>query len=239
MVTDSLPLSPSSAWAMGELGKISSGDHPLGEVLSRTAQLAKEVIFPILVEVSITLIDNDGATTPTYTGALALELDKAQYVLGQGPCLASAEAGQVVSIPDMAHEVRWPVFAKDAFAKGVRSTLSVPLPVQRQVIGALNIYAFEPSAFTDEIADQAEKFCGYAAVAITNTTLYMSTAKLANQMQQAMESRAVIEQAKGILMGQRRCDEQAAFDLLVKLSQQSNRKLRHVASALVEQTLSR
>src|SRR5580698_2747688 len=112
MVADSFQISPTSAWALGELGKISSGDHPLGEVLARTAQLAKDVIFPIRVEVSITLIDNDGATTPTYTGPLALELDETQYALGQGPCLASAEAGQVVSIPNLASEVRWPDFAR-------------------------------------------------------------------------------------------------------------------------------
>jgi AmiR/NasT family two-component response regulator len=67
--------------------------------------------------------------------------------------------------------------------------------------------------------------------------LYESTRTLAEQLQTAMESRAVIEQAKGVLMGQRRCTADEAFEILVKLSQQSNRKLREVAQALVDSTL--
>jgi GAF domain-containing protein len=125
----------------------------------------------------------------------------------------------------------------DAASKGVRSTLSVPLPVQRQVIGALNLYATELGVFDPEVVTLAEQFGDYAAVAIANTTLYMSAAQLAEQMQAAMTSRAVIEQAKGMLMVQRKCDADAAFDILVQLSQHSHRKLREVAQVVVEQAL--
>ncbi len=68
--------------------------------------------------------------------------------------------------------------------------------------------------------------------------LYESTAKLAQQLDLAMQSRAVIEQAKGILMGQRLCTADEAFTLLVDLSQRSNRKLRDVAQALVDSATS-
>jgi AmiR/NasT family two-component response regulator len=71
-------------------------------------------------------------------------------------------------------------------------------------------------------------------VALANAHLYDSTATLARHMQTAMESRAVIEQAKGIVMGERRCTAEEAFAVLVKVSQDSNRKLRDVAAALVE-----
>jgi AmiR/NasT family two-component response regulator len=115
--------------------------------------------------------------------------------------------------------------------------LSVPLPVQRQVIGALNLYATELGVFDPEVVTLAEQFGDYAAVAIANTTLYMSAALLAEQMQAAMTSRAVIEQAKGMLMVQRKCDADAAFDILVELSQHSHRKLREVAQVVVEHAL--
>jgi GAF domain-containing protein len=210
---------------------------PLDDVLARTVELAKSVMR-VPIEVSVTLIDSRAATTPAYTGLTAIDLDETQYELGYGPCLAAAEAGQLVSVPDMAAESRWPQFTADARNKGVRSSLSVPLPVQRQVIGALNFYASEAHAFGDDVIELAGQFGDYAAGAIAHTALYLSNRDLAEQMTQAMQSRAVIEQAKGILMGQHRCDPDEAFNILVGLSQHTHQKLRDVAEALLDQTLS-
>lgn len=222
--------------AFAELTKINAGQHPLNDVLARTVELAKSVLS-VPIEASITLIDSEEATTPAFTGRTALDLDETQYQLGYGPCLAAAEAGQVVWIPDMAAETRWPQFSAAAHDKGVCSSLSVPLPVQRQVIGALNMYSSQGQSFPDDTIKLAEKFGDYAAVAIAHTTLYMSSAELAEQMAEAMRSRAVIEQAKGILIGQRHCTPEEAFNTLVQLSQHSHRKLRDVAKALIDETV--
>jgi GAF domain-containing protein len=223
-------------FAVAELTKINAGQQPLNDVLARTVQLAK-TILRVPIEASVTLIDSEEPTTPAFTGRVAMDLDETQYQLGYGPCLAAAEAGQLVSIPDMATEERWPEFTADARRSGVHSSLSVPLPVQRQVIGALNLYSSEGQSFDDDVVALAEKFGDYAAVAIAHTTLYLSTSQLAEQMSHAMQSRAAIEQAKGILMGQRRCDADAAFNILVGLSQHSHRKLRDVALILIDHTL--
>ena len=80
----------------------------------------------------------------------------------------------------------------------------------------------------------ARAFGGYATVALSNANLYDATAALARQMQAAMASRAVIEQAKGIVMGDRRCSADEAFALLSKLSQDTNRAVRDVAAVIVE-----
>jgi GAF domain-containing protein len=224
------------AGAFDELGVLAFGQQPLSDVLARTAELTKQVLR-VPAEASVTLIEPEEATTPAFTDPLAKDLDETQYTLGYGPCLAAAEGGQLISIGDTSDERRWPEFADAAAAKGIRSTLSVPLPVQRQVIGALNLYATEHGVFAPEVVALAEQFGDYAAVAIANTTLYMSAAQLAGQMHAAMTSRAVIEQAKGMLMVQRKCDADAAFDILVQLSQHSHRKLRDVAQLIVEQAL--
>ncbi|MEU7754879.1 ANTAR domain-containing protein [Micromonospora sp. NPDC049171] len=110
----------------------------------------------------------------------------------------------------------------------------VGLPVHEHVTGALNIYATTPNAFDDEAVAIAQTFAGFAAVGLANAHLYETPATLAGHMQKAMESRAVIEQAKGIIMGERRCTPEQAFAILSKLSQDSNRKVRDVASTLVE-----
>jgi GAF domain-containing protein len=167
--------------ALAELSKLNATGEPLAEVLARTVELAKSVLS-VPIEASVTLIDSQGATTPAFTAQTAMELDETQYELGYGPCLAAAEAGQLVSIQDMAAESRWPQFTADAQNQGVASSLSVPLPVQRQVIGALNMYASAEHAFADGVVELAEQFGDYAAVAIAHTTLYMSNRELAAQM---------------------------------------------------------
>ncbi len=100
--------------------------------------------------------------------------------------------------------------------------------------GALNLYAIEADAFDDEARELAAAFASYAAVAVHNMHLYESTRELAEHLDIAMRSRAVIEQAKGILMSQRRCNATQAFNLLAAASQRSNRRLRDIAQAIVD-----
>ncbi|MFC4019942.1 ANTAR domain-containing protein [Micromonospora sp. GCM10011542] len=228
---DETPLDPRQALA--ELGRIRLADTDLDAVLSRIAHLARRAI-PGGREVSLTLVRGGTPYSVAVTGELARELDEWQYEHERGPCLDASASGDTLSIPDMASEDRWPRWAARARDAGVLSSLSVGLPIQDAVVGTLNVYAAAPRAFDGEAIELARTFSAYAAVALANAHLYESTATLARQMQSAMESRAVIEQAKGIIMGERRCSAEEAFALLSKLSQDSNRKLREVAAALVE-----
>ncbi|MGI5211765.1 GAF and ANTAR domain-containing protein [Plantactinospora sp. CA-290183] len=227
------PLDPTEAFA--QLGRIKLSETNLDGVLAQIARLAKHTI-PGAEEVSVTLLRGPEAQTAAFTGQVALNLDELQYQRGHGPCLAAAQARDTVSVPDMSTESRWPDWADRARTEGVSSSLSIGLPVQETVVGALNIYGTKPEAFDEDSITLAQTFAGYAAVALANAHLYDSTATLAQQMETAMRSRAVIEQAKGIIMGERRCTSEEAFAILVKVSQDSNRKLRDVAAALVDRT---
>ncbi|MEH1101581.1 GAF and ANTAR domain-containing protein [Micromonospora sp. CPCC 205561] len=217
--------------AVIRLGAIRHDESDLDTVLARIAEVAKESI-PGTREVSVTLVHGTEAHTAAFTGELALRLDKWQYEQGRGPCLDAATTGSTMVVHDMATESRWPEWARAAHAAGAGSSMSIGLPIQEAVVGALNVYGAEPGAF-DDVTAAAQTFAGYAAIALANAHLYESTATLAQQMRVAMESRAVIEQAKGIIMGQRRCTAEEAFSILAKISQNSNRKLRDVAEALV------
>ncbi|GAB3981783.1 GAF and ANTAR domain-containing protein [Plantactinospora veratri] len=230
------PLDPTDAFA--QLGRIRLNEMDLDGVLDQIARLARRTI-PKAEEVSVTLLRGNEAQTAAFTSRLALALDEWQYQRGHGPCLDAAQAGATLSLPDMATESRWPDWAAQARSKGVSSSLSIGLPVQEQVFGALNVYSTEPGAFDDDAVTSAETFAGYAAVALANAHLYDTTATLAQQMGMAMQSRAVIEQAKGIIMGERRCTADEAFAILTKVSQDSNRKLRDVAAALVDRASGR
>jgi GAF domain-containing protein len=223
-------LDPNKAFA--ELGRIKLDETGLEQVLQRVAELAKLTV-PEVSEVSVTLIQGKGAYTAAFTGDLALALDERQYESGAGPCLEAAAATATISLPDLDQEDRWPEYLQVARKAGVRSVLSVGLPVHQSVTGALNLFALKPEAFDDDAVMLTQTFAGYAAVALANAHLYNATTTLAQHMQAAMEHRAVIEQAKGIIMGERRCTADEAFRILSKASQKSNRKLREVAEALV------
>ncbi|MCG5461799.1 GAF and ANTAR domain-containing protein [Micromonospora sp. NPDC053740] len=225
------PTDPADAFA--ELGRIKLGETSLDIVLQRVAELAKRVL-PVPVEVSVTLVRGGTGHTAAFTDELALDMDERQYAQGSGPCLAAATVGDILSVPDLSAEDRWPDWAERGRKAGVGSSVSIGMPIQEAVVGALNVYARTPHAFDDDTVAVLETFAAYAAVALANAQLYESTANLARQMQDAMASRAVIEQAKGIIMAERRCTATEAFNILAKVSQDSNRKLRDVAQTLVD-----
>jgi GAF domain-containing protein len=219
--------------AFTELGRLSFENTSMEAMLRRIAELAKQVI-PGVAEASVTLIAHDKATTAAYTGRLALDLDEMQYGRGYGPCLEAAVGEEIREITDARQETRWPDYTRIAVERGSLSSLTAPVPVREALHGGLNLYAVEAGAFDDEARKLATTFASYAAVAVHNMHLYESTRELADNLDIAMRTRAVIEQAKGILMSQRRCDAKEAFNILAAASQRSNRKLRDIAQAIVD-----
>jgi GAF domain-containing protein len=224
------PLDARAAFA--QLGELRFETTSMEAMLQRIAELAKRVI-PRVAEASVSLIANDKATTAAYTGRLALDLDETQYGRGYGPCLEAAVGQEIREITDARAETRWPDYARISVERGSLSSLSVPVPVREAIHGGLNLYAAEAHAFDDDAKDVARAFASYAAVAVHNMHLYESTRELAENLDIAMRTRAVIEQAKGILMSQRRCGATEAFNVLAAASQRSNRKLRDIAQAIV------
>ena len=210
------------------------GDHSFQAVLQRASEIAKRAITGA-DEVSVTM-KNGHPTTVASSGPLATEVDESQYATDSGPCLQAIAEGQVVLVDDMATETRWPPYLPRAIAAGVGSSLSIPLPVDGAHVGAFNAYSRTAHGFDQASVKLGQDLAAYAAIVLNNAGLYFTATTRADQLAEALRSRAVIDQAKGILMGERRCSAEEAFDILVRLSQQSQRKLRDVAQALVEQT---
>jgi GAF domain-containing protein len=219
--------------AFAELSRIMLGSQPLAQVLERIAALAKETI-PGADEVSVTLLEGQRAHSAAFTGPLAVALDERQYAEGFGPCMDAAASGATIVVAFGPQEDRYPDFGLEARRRGVRCVLAVGLPIPQRIIGALNVYGGGDAPFDDDAVQVAQTFAGYAAVALANAALYNTTAELAQHLQQAMQSRGVIEQAKGILMGRHHCTADEAFAMLAQASQRSNRKLRDLAQAMVD-----
>lgn len=218
------------------LSRVVLAGRDLEEVLTEVTEVAARSI-PGAESTSITLIRGDRGFTAAHAGAMALSADELQYEHGYGPCLDAGRGNVILRVDDMRTEQRWPEYAQRVLETGVRSSLSIPLPYQGTSIGALNNYSTELSAFaTPESLDAALQVAEAIAVAVVNADAHARLTEQARNMRLAMDSRAVIEQAKGVLMAQRHVEADQAFDILREASQRYNRKLRDIAAGIVAST---
>jgi GAF domain-containing protein len=186
---------------------------------------------------SVTILEGERPATVGSTSDLATDLDAAQYREGVGPCLTAAREGRIVRIDEIAREDRWPSFASAALAANVNTSLSVPLSlVNPTTFAGLNFYGHEADGFDEADLKIAQAFAGQASAVVANALAYWAAFEQATNLTQAMEHRAEIEQAKGILMATQHCSADEAFDLLRRASQRENRKLRDIAVDIVQRT---
>ena len=214
-----------------QLAQVVLADRELADVLTDVVGIARQAI-PSSDATSITLIRNGKGYTAAYDGQLAMDADELQYERGYGPCLDAGLAGELFVVTDMRTEERWPDFAVHAADRGVRSSLSVPLPFQGGTIGALNNYATTADAFRTADVALGEEAAAFVAIAVGNAEASARASADVANMRQAMVSRSVIEQAKGILMERYKVTAEQAFTLLTHASQRSNVKLRDIADEL-------
>jgi GAF domain-containing protein len=214
------------------LARVVLADRDLSDVLTDITRIARRAM-PSVEAASITLIRDDKPFTAGYDGQMALDADELQYERGYGPCMDAGRAGQMFLIDDMRSDQRWPDYAQHAVAHGVLSSLSVPLPFQGVTIGALNTYAGQPKVYDDSDIELAQEVAPWVAVAVGNAEAAGRTSDDLTQLRTVMLSRALIEQAKGILMERHKIKEDDAFTILTHASQRSNTKLRDVAAELV------
>jgi GAF domain-containing protein len=158
-------------------------------------------------------------------------VDAIQYEVGQGPCLDAIDEHEVFQIDDLATDERWPPFSRRAADEtGVRSMLSFRLFVEADTIGALNLYSRGVGAFDEQARSVGTILATHAALALRSA----QDKERAEQLDQAVASNRVIGMAMGVLMARGRMTEQEAFSVLSRASQHLNRRLRDVASTVVE-----
>lgn len=233
-MTEKTRLDAGTHEALAALSLISFATHSLGEVLRRTTELAVAAV-PGADEVSITLLDeNDRARTVAFSGSLATVLDERQYADGYGPCLDAAQSGETIRIDDTTSSEHYPDFAATALRAGVHSTLAMGMPLPYEGLAALNVYCRTAGRPLDDDALAAVRtFADHAAVTIANAALLSNRTRVAEQLTTAMRTRAVIEQAKGVVATMCACDPEEAFEFLRKRSQSLNRKLHDIAAEVV------
>lgn len=197
-------------------------DQVLDDVVTAAVRL-----IPGVDEASISAVTGRQQVSSRHPSSeLPRQVDEVQNEVGEGPCLDAIYEQQTVRVPDMAHEERWPRFARRAAELGAGSMLSFQLYVEGDNLGALNLYSRRANGFDDESEQVGLLFASHAAVAFAD-------AQQIDQLRRSRDTRDLIGQAKGMLMERYDIDADQAFRLLTRISQTSNEKLRDVAEELV------
>jgi GAF domain-containing protein len=224
------PLDPVEA--LERLGRLALREHCMKSLLQSVAELATEVM-PGDLEASVSLLINDRSSTAVFTGRLALDCDESQYGRGYGPCLHAAGSGELVEIADAQSETRWRDYMEHAVEHGALSSLSVPLPINVGIVGALNVYARKPHAFDEDSRSVVTRFAAYAAVVAANMYAYEEARDLIEHLERRVDSRAVIERATGILMERYEFTADQSLQALTQAARHADTKVRDIADTLV------
>jgi GAF domain-containing protein len=182
---------------------------------------------------SVTLIEAEVPRTVGATDEIAIRLDEAQYRSGSGPCLEAIQRAKKLVVHSLEAEERWPEFRESALEHGFMSSLSVPLNSNGFSVG-LNLYGRLESGFKDSPRELTDLLASRASIAIENARIYGAAKQLIEQLNEAIKTREVIGEAKGILMAREAISEDEAFQMLATISQNSHIKLREVAQRMVD-----
>lgn len=181
----------------------------------------------------VTLLRHNRAATVASSSERGRAMDEIQYSFDDGPCLRASREQETIYVRDLTTEKRWPDYAAEVSRHGMRSILAVPFNLVGDAKAALNLYSGTPDSFSAEAIQTAEAHALRTSRALSLAVKVAQDRENNDDLKAALESRTIIDVAVGILMGQNRCSQDAAFHLLQEASSRRNVKLREVAAAVV------
>ncbi len=218
------------------LAGVLTGLQPVRDVLTHIADYAVQAI-PGAEGAGLTMLDSDQPQTVVASAEFVHTVDDIQYSLGEGPCLLAVATRSTQTSGSLGGEARWPRFGPRVGRLGVHSVLSLPLVLPDRVVGALNVYAHAKDAFDADAVRIGELFAGPAAVSVHNAQVLAESQRLAAQLAEALTSRAVIDQALGIIMSRSGGGPDEAFDRLRSMSQAQHIKVADLARSIVDEAV--
>jgi transcriptional regulator with GAF, ATPase, and Fis domain len=224
--------------SLNALSTMATGQLALDDLLRKVAVFAVRAI-PGADGAGLTLLEEGRSDTIVTTAPFVQEVDDIQYSIGQGPCITAAADRVTVVSGSLGGDARWPRFGARVARLGVHSAVSLPLLTAQGVVGALNVYAHDKHVFDDRAAELGEVFAVPAAIAVENARVLAESRRLAARLQVALDTRAVIDHAVGIVMSRSGLTEEQALQRLRVLSQSDHKKLAVVARGIVEEAVRR
>lgn len=227
--SDSLGL----AAGLAGLATLVAGANTLEQLLTEVASFAMLAV-PSADGAGVTMLTLGHPDTIVASQTFVRDVDAIQYRIGEGPCISAAANGTTRTSPDLGQDAEWPTFGPLAADLGVHSALSLPLQVNGDVLGALNVYSHQRDAFDGSSRRVGEQFAGPASVAVHNARTLAQAQRTAAELQIALTSRSTIDRAVGVIMSRSGLTAEDAFVRLRIISQREHTKLNVIAERLLE-----
>ncbi len=206
--------------------------YAIADVLS---ELTDQVTVALdLSGAGVSVGDDDGRLRfVTCSSETLIDVERTQEAAQQGPCVDAYRSGAIVTSADLHGEPRWPAYRPVALRTGFGAVAAVPLSVAESRIGSLDLYVTDERPWPQDLLEAASLFADMAASYLANASDLQRSERIREQLQHALDSRVIIEQAKGLIAGQHAVPVDTAFGLLRRHTRRHNARLHDVAHAVV------
>jgi len=216
-----------------QFARTMSSDYDVSEALQDLSYGVADVLEAS--GVGVALLDGDDLRFVTATNETAREAERIQERLQSGPCVTSIDDNKPVPVDDLGQNGdRWPDYSREATAIGVRGVLGLPLVLDDRRVGSLDVYSAEPRRWSDEVIDVALTLADIGAAYVLSASQLARSERTAEQLQTALNSRVVIEQAKGVLAARLGISMAEAFERLRNTARRESTKVANVAQRVID-----
>jgi GAF domain-containing protein len=218
--------------ALGELGKFRFGDMRVEDALHEIVHTTHAMFGVDGAGLMLTDAEQHLRSVAASDGRLQ-HLEELQIEHAEGPCIAAFEEKQLIGVDDLEHDQRWPKFADAAVSRQVRAVLASPLPYNQDAVGVVAVVSEQGRPWSPEGELALLAFTDLAALLIASMMQNQEKSELAVQLQGALDSRRIIEQAKGVLMGRHGIPARTAFEQLRAQARAERRKVAAICAEVV------
>jgi GAF domain-containing protein len=222
--------------ALNELGKLRFGEMRVEDAMHQIVQTTHTIFSVDGAGLMLADVDHHLLNAAVSDDRMK-HLEELQIRHQEGPCIAAFEDKELVRAEDLAAEVRWPTFSQHAVARGVRAVLASPIPYNQDAVGVVAVMSEDRRPWSAEAELALLAFTDLAALLIATMLMGEQQTELAAQLQSALNSRAIVEQAKGVLIGQQGISAHAAYAQLRAQARSERRKLAVVSAELVRSSV--
>ena len=219
--------------ALGELGRFRFGAMRVEDALHEIVHTTHAVFNVDGAGLMLTDSEQQLRSVAASDDRLA-HLEELQIEHSEGPCIAAYEDKQLVGVDDLTADTRWPKFSDAAVSRRVRAVLASPLPYNQDAVGVVAVVSEQTRPWTPEGELALLAFTDLAALLVASTMQGQQHSELAGQLQGALDSRQIIEQAKGVLVGRHGITPRAAFEQLRAQARAERRKVAALCAEVVQ-----
>jgi len=222
--------------ALNELGKLRFGEMRVEDAMHHIVQTTHTIFSVDGAGLMLADVDHHLLNAAVSDDRMK-HLEELQIRHQEGPCISAFEDKELIRAEDLTAEQRWPDFSQHAVARGVRAVLASPIPYNQDAVGVVAVMSEDRRPWSAEAELALLAFTDLAALLIATMMMGEQQTELAAQLQSALNSRAIIEQAKGVLIGQQGISAHAAYTQLRAQARAERRKIATVSAELVRSSV--